>query len=284
MTKTISEPIKVGSKVSFDSDHGPLTGLVIDFIPCLVNGREHARVEIDHTLPGIVHYVPADTLNPTNKEHPLLTKNYFSLPNSAIGALLLHLCGGNINLALNLARWIALPLRAPGTKMNTALIVSGEPGTGKSLFFDAVVRHLYHSTAQTVIREAQFLGHYTGWAMGLRFALIEEFYPASPFLAAEKVYLIKNLVTASTINIERKSLPTKVETNSINYVFMTSKNVDPFSCTDNRRFAILKAPARQPASFYKEVVANISAQAIEEFKAWLMHDLDMGDFNQSSTI
>ena len=62
MIKTNSTPVKVGSKVSFVTDYGHQTGRVIDFIPCLVNGREHARVEIDHALPGVVHHVPADTL------------------------------------------------------------------------------------------------------------------------------------------------------------------------------------------------------------------------------
>ncbi|MFZ6767485.1 hypothetical protein ACO0LM_10400 [Undibacterium sp. Di26W] len=54
----------IGSRVVFDSDYGPQSGQVIDFLPCLLNGREHAVIEIDHPLPGIVYRVPADTLIP----------------------------------------------------------------------------------------------------------------------------------------------------------------------------------------------------------------------------
>lgn len=92
MIKKPVHNIKTGSHVSFENEYGPQTGRVIDFIPCLVNGREHARVLIDADLPGIVHQVPADTLqllpnfvfltgaaNPLNVEAG--DRRFFVMPN-----------------------------------------------------------------------------------------------------------------------------------------------------------------------------------------------------------
>ncbi|MFZ6734717.1 hypothetical protein ACO0LG_22530 [Undibacterium sp. Ji42W] len=60
----VSLSLDVGIRVSFQDDHAQATGTIKGFIHCLLNGREHAVIEIDHPLPGIVRRVPADTLTP----------------------------------------------------------------------------------------------------------------------------------------------------------------------------------------------------------------------------
>lgn len=54
--------ITIGTPVEFDSEHGPQTGKVTNFLPCLSNGRRHATIEIDHQLDGIVFNMPVDEL------------------------------------------------------------------------------------------------------------------------------------------------------------------------------------------------------------------------------
>jgi hypothetical protein len=66
--KNISE----GSSVHFDIGRGTQSGTVIDLLPCITNGRQHAIVELDQRLPGILQTVPVDRLN-MNRE--LTTNN-----------------------------------------------------------------------------------------------------------------------------------------------------------------------------------------------------------------
>ncbi len=60
----MNELISIGTAVEFDSEHGPQTGKVTNFLPCLSNGRRHATIEIDHHLDGIVFNMPVDELVP----------------------------------------------------------------------------------------------------------------------------------------------------------------------------------------------------------------------------
>jgi hypothetical protein len=56
--------INVGTRVSFESATGAYCGTVIDILPCITNGRQHATIEVEHELPGILEKVPVDQLKP----------------------------------------------------------------------------------------------------------------------------------------------------------------------------------------------------------------------------
>jgi hypothetical protein len=58
-----NQKITKGASVYFDIGRGTQSGTVIDLLPCITNGRQHAIVELDHQLPGILQTVPVDQLN-----------------------------------------------------------------------------------------------------------------------------------------------------------------------------------------------------------------------------
>lgn len=54
--------ITAGSRVKFDSDHGPQKGTVIDVKRDIANGEGFAVIEVDHALAGCVWQVPLTKL------------------------------------------------------------------------------------------------------------------------------------------------------------------------------------------------------------------------------
>ena len=63
--------ITVGMRVAFDSEHGPQIGWVTGLMPCISNGQQHAAIEIEHELDGIVFMMPVAAL--TVAPHAALT-------------------------------------------------------------------------------------------------------------------------------------------------------------------------------------------------------------------
>jgi hypothetical protein len=54
--------INVGTRVSFENAVGAYCGTVIDILPCITNGRQHATVEVESERPGTLENVPVDEL------------------------------------------------------------------------------------------------------------------------------------------------------------------------------------------------------------------------------
>jgi hypothetical protein len=61
---TMKTEFTTGSRVKFDSDHGPQKGTVIGITRDIANGESFALIEVDHVLPGCTWHVPLTKLAP----------------------------------------------------------------------------------------------------------------------------------------------------------------------------------------------------------------------------
>lgn len=75
----------------------------------------------------------------------------------------------NIEWVLN---WIALPLQKPGTKLSTAVVMHGPQGTGKSMFWEIVLK-IYGEYGK-VGGQQQLESKYNDWISRTLFAVMEE--------------------------------------------------------------------------------------------------------------
>lgn len=62
MIKEKIKHITIGTRVEFDSDHGPQTGVVAEIKPDLGNGQRIAVVRVANTLDGAPWHMPVDQL------------------------------------------------------------------------------------------------------------------------------------------------------------------------------------------------------------------------------
>jgi hypothetical protein len=190
-------------------------------------------------------------------------------------ALLWHLCDADEPTYLYALRWIAYPLRHAGAKMATGIIVNSAECTGKSLFFSQVVAQL-HGNSGLVMAASGLHQVFNGWIVKARLVV------ADGMLSHRNVERLKGLVAAHDLAIQRKGAAPCTIANQTNFVFLSrSENCVPED-TGSRRFLILEAPPARAPQFYRAVAGEISDGGIEAFRQYLLRDLDMGSFNEST--
>ena len=174
-------------------------------------------------------------------------------------------------------RWLAYPLQNPGAKMQTALLFFGEKqGTGKSLFFEGIVKEIYGAHGATG-GQHQLEAPYTMWRSQKLFVLFEE------ILSRQDKYshfgLIKHMITGRDTPISQKFKDDRTEANHLNCVMLSNEFQAVPLEPEDRRFLVVDV--RNPLD--TELLANIKVALdhglIEAFYAFLL-EYPLGDFDQ----
>lgn len=189
-----------------------------------------------------------------------------------IDSLLLHLCDFDHKLHKWVLQWLAYPLRHPGAKMTTCLLVNGGQGTGKNLFFEGVVAKLYGDAAR-VLPGSELFGSFNPWADCARFVVIDGAY--SKLATAQ----LKAHITSGRIFIKEKFKEPRLVKNKMNFVFLTGELDFLPAGSEDRRFMVLEAPPAQAPRFYQAVANEIQNRGIDAFRDYLMFGLDMDGFD-----
>lgn len=194
-----------------------------------------------------------------------------------IQTLLLHLCDGDEDLMTWVLRWLAYPLRNRGAKMETSIIMHGDEGSGKNFFFEKVIKKIYGEYGY-VIGNAQLESQFNDWASMKLFMVADEVVTRSELKHMKGK--LKYLVSGDSIIINPKGLPEHSEANHMNFVFL-SNELQPLALDKtDRRYLVIWTPPALPREFYVEVAQEIEAGGIEAFYHYLVHELDMGDFDE----
>lgn len=195
--------------------------------------------------------------------------------------LLWHMCGGEAAHRADLAdwvmRWLAYPLQYPGAKMKTCLVVHGPQGSGKNMFFEAVMG-IYGPYGRVIDQDA-IEDKFNDWASRKLFVIADE------VIARSEVYHVKNklkgLITGDWIRINPKNLGSYYERNHCNLVFLSNESVPVVLESDDRRHAVMWTPPKLPPEFYAEVKAEIDAGGIAALHHLLLH-YPLGNFGPAT--
>ncbi|MDO9105205.1 MAG: DUF5906 domain-containing protein [Methylovulum sp.] len=195
-------------------------------------------------------------------------------------SVLYHMCSGEQN-ALNLAEWIikwlAYPIQHPGAKMRTTLVLHGPQGTGKNLFFEAVMAIYGHYGR--VIDQSAVEDKFNDWASKKLFLVADE------VVARSDLYHIKNklkaFITGEWIRVNPKNMAAYEERNHVNMVFLSNDRMPVVIEEDDRRHCIIWTPPKKEPEFYKQVGQEIDNGGIPALHHWLL-SIDLGDFNEHS--
>jgi putative DNA primase/helicase len=191
--------------------------------------------------------------------------------------LLLHLCNGDEDLFLWVMRWIAYPLRHPGAKMTTSIVMHGDEGSGKNLFWEDIVCALYGKYGG-VIGNAQIETQYNEWVSQKLFFVCDEVVTRNEMKQLKGK--LKALISGKRMNVNPKHLPERSEANHINFAFL-SNELQPLALDhSDRRYLVAWTPPKQDLAYYKAIADEASNGGLEAFYHFLLHGLDMGDFNE----
>jgi len=196
-------------------------------------------------------------------------------------ALLQSLCSGEGNTEAILhwvLCWLAYPLQHPGAKMQTALLFFGEKqGTGKSLFFEGIVKPIYGEYGVTG-GQHQLDAQYTAWRSQKLFVLFEE------ILSRQDKYshfgLVKHMITGRDQMVTQKFKDDRTEANHMNGVMLSNEfqavPIEP----DDRRFLVNEAKTPLDEGLRLAIKREIDAGPAlsEAFYAFLL-EYPLGDFD-----
>lgn len=173
--------------------------------------------------------------------------------------------------------WLAYPLQHPGAKMQTALLFFGEKqGTGKSLFFEGIVKPIYGAHGATG-GQHQLEGTYTMWRSQKLFVLFEE------ILSRQDKYsyfgLIKHMITGRDTPISQKFKDDRVEANHMNVVMLSNEfqavPIEP----EDRRFLVVDVRQRLDVQLLAEIKAGLEGGGLIEAFYALLLAYPLGDFD-----
>jgi len=191
--------------------------------------------------------------------------------------LLRYMCSGDgaartlYDWVLN---WLAYPIQHPGAKLKTTLVLHGPQGTGKNLFFEAIMAIYGHYGR--VIDQTAIEDRFNDWASRRLFLIADE------VVARSDLYHIKNklkaFITGEWIRINPKNMAAYDERNHVNVVFLSNEAMPVVLEEDDRRHAVIWTPEKLPPDFYAAVLAEIAGGGIHALHHYLLHH-DTGNFS-----
>lgn len=194
--------------------------------------------------------------------------------------LLRYMCAGDSKpeeLYQFCLKWLAYPIQHPGAKMKTTLVIHGPQGTGKNMFFEAIMS--IYGRYGRVIDQSAIEDKFNDWASRKLFLIADE------VVARSDLYHVKNklkaFITGDWIRINPKNMSAYDERNHVNLVFLSNEAMPVVLEEDDRRHAVIWTPEKLSADFYKGCTAEIENGGVAALHDYLLH-LDLGDFGPAT--
>lgn len=168
--------------------------------------------------------------------------------------------------------WIAYPLQNPGAKMPTSVIMHGDEGSGKNLFWE-IVQSIYGDYG-SVVGQDQLEDKFNDYLSRKLFIIGDEVLSRQEMRHLKGK--LKAMISGKTIQINTKMMPVRTEANHVNLVFL-SNEIQPnaLDATD-RRYCVIWTPPKMDDAYYQAVVKCRDGGGLEAF----YHDLLQRDLSQ----
>jgi Domain of unknown function (DUF3854)/Family of unknown function (DUF5906) len=173
-------------------------------------------------------------------------------------------------------RWLAYPLRYPGTKLFSSAVIYGrDQGTGKSLL-GLTMGRIYGKNF-TEIKQADLHSNFNEWAVRKQFILGDDVTGSDKRADLD---LLKKMITQKELWINAKNQPTYPIPDVINYIW-TSNQPDAFFLEDKDRRFFVHEVTVEPLSrdFYDRYDRLYRGKELPAAIFDYFLTLDLGNFN-----
>lgn len=191
--------------------------------------------------------------------------------------LVRHLSNGDKAVMTWLLRWIAYPLQNPGAKMRTSIVMHGDEGSGKNLFWEIIVRRIYGEYGG-VIGSEQLENQFNDWASKKLFVVADEVITRSELKATKG--RLKKIISGDTVMINPKNLNAREEANHMNFVFLSNELQPLVLDSSDRRYLVLWTPPKLEKAFYRAVADEANNGGIEAFYDFLLNTVTFDGFDE----
>lgn len=173
--------------------------------------------------------------------------------------------------------WVALPLQRPGAKMKSTIVLHGGQGTGKNVFFEAVLDIYKNGVYGLILDQNALADKHNDWASRKLFLIADEVVASSDRYDLKNQ--LKGLITGKTLRINPKHMAARSETNHANIVFLSNERMPVVLEDDDRRHCVIRTPRAKDEAYYIALAHEIDNGGI----AALHHALlkrDLREFNE----
>jgi hypothetical protein len=156
--------------------------------------------------------------------------------------IILNMLGDDLDCFEHFTNWLAYIFQSR-SKADTAWLIHGLEGTGKGLFFKAVVQKLFgpkyavQNTLQGIADDP-----FNGWLEDVMVLMVDEFNMKGGSSMTKTASLLKNMITEPTIMLRKMQQQQRSVTQRVNMIFATN-DLDAMSVSDRRRYNM--APRQQ---------------------------------------
>lgn len=199
-------------------------------------------------------------------------------PDASCDLLLKHLfnlCGERERLYDWVLKWIALPLQRRGTKMQTAIVMYGAEGTGKNLFWGAVLE--IYKRWGVLIGQAELESTFNGWESAKLFMVADEVVPRNEMRHMKG--RLKQLITSDRVMVNEKNQPVREERNCMNGVFLSNENQPLLLDKGDRRYCGIRCDIVEPIEYYRRIGNELRNGGVEALYHFLLN-YDLEDFDE----
>jgi putative DNA primase/helicase len=178
--------------------------------------------------------------------------------------LLYHLCDSDEDVRDWILDWIAYPLQNPGAKMPTSVIMHGDEGSGKNLFWE-IVGAIYGPYA-SVVGQDQLESKFNDYLSRKLFLIGDEVLSRQEMRHLKGK--LKAMISGKTLQIETKMMPVRAEANHVNMVFLSNELQPNALDASDRRYCVVWTPPKQERAYYKAVAdcaENGGREALYDF-------------------
>lgn len=190
--------------------------------------------------------------------------------------LLDHMCSHEDNadeIRHFILSWMAIQVQQPGVKLHTAIVVHGKQGSGKNLLFESFSK--IFGPYGTVVGQYTLEDKFNDWAENKQVVIGDEVLARADMFHQKN--RLKSMVTSDTIWINPKGLPTRMEKNRMNIVFLSNERQPLALEDDDRRHLVLWINSVLSKEYYEGVAKELATGGIAAFHQFLL-EYDLKDF------
>ena len=187
-----------------------------------------------------------------------------------------NICAGHGDYYDYLMKLLAFMVQQPGVPGEVAVVLRGEPGTGKGVFVRALL-NLFGRHATHLDKVDQLVGHFNAQLSGKVLVFADE-----AFWAGDKreIGALKRLITEPTNMIERKGIDAILERNCVHLFMATNEEWSIPAMLQERRFFALNVSnkRRQHHAYFAKIQDELAQGGLAAFAHELLaHPVTVAD-------
>ena len=189
----------------------------------------------------------------------------------------LIICNRDAKLYYYLTNWLAFIVQHPEKKVGTALVIIGDPGTGKNTFTDTICK-IFGPYANPNAKLDNFTGTFNSSIVYKRLVVCNEVRSYS----GNRNYdhdALKTLITEESIDVNQKYVDVRHLENVTDFIFL-SNNVAPIRIEENdRRFCILETSTEymNNEDYFKNLYLTLTRRSFLEQLLTYFYRLEIDD-------